>query len=69
MKPSVAFNALNDSRLVEVTDVTTNVIKLSNGIRDEENIDIKRIGRYCDEAAWMAVLKLIEKKKKMQVHL
>ena len=69
MKPSVTFNALNDSRLVEVTDITTNVIRLSNGIRDEETIDIKRIERYCDEAAWMAVLKLIEKKKKMQVDL
>ena len=69
MKPSVAFNALNDSRLAEVTDITTNVIRLSNGIRDEENIGIKRIERYCDEAAWMAVLKLIEKKKKMQVDL
>ena len=69
MKPSVAFNALNDSRLVEVTDITTNVIRLSSGIRDEENIDIKRVERYCDEAAWMAVLKLIEKKKKMQVDL
>ena len=69
MKPSVTFNALNDSRLVEVTDITTNVIRLSNGIWDEENIDIKRIERYCDEAAWMAVLKLIEKKKKMQVDL
>ena len=69
MKPSVAFNALNDSRLVEVTDITTNVIRLSSGIRDEENIGIKRIERYCDEAAWMAVLKLIEKKKKMQVDL
>ena len=64
VKPSVAFNALNGSRLVEATDITTNVIRLSDVIRDEESIDIKRIERYCDKAAWMAVLKLIEKKKK-----
>ena len=35
MKPSVAFNALNSSRLVEATDITTNVIRLSDGMRDD----------------------------------
>ena len=55
MKPSGGFNALNGSRLVEATDVTADVIRPSDGIRIE---------KYCDEAAWMAVLKLIEKKKK-----
>ena len=64
MKPSVAFNALNGSRLVEATDIITNIIRLSNVIRDEASIDIKMIERYCNEAVWMAVLKLIGKKKK-----
>ena len=50
MKLSVAFNALNGSQLVEATDVTTNIIRLSDGIRDEASINIKRIERYCDEA-------------------
>ena len=57
VKPSVAFNALNGSRLVEATDITKNVIRLSDGIGDEASIDIKRIERYCNEAAWIAVLK------------
>ena len=64
LKPSVTFNALNGSRSVEATDITTNVIRISNDIRDETSIDIKRIEKCCDEAAWMAVLTLIEKKKK-----
>ena len=40
MKPSVAFNALNGSRLVEATDIITNIIRLSNVIRHEASIDI-----------------------------
>ena len=32
VKPSVAFNALNGSRLVEATGITTNIIRLSHGI-------------------------------------
>ena len=51
MKPSVTFNALNGSRSVEATDITTNVIRISNDIRDETSIDIKRIEKCCDEAA------------------
>ena len=35
MKPSVAFNALNGSRLIEATDITKNVIRLSDGMRDD----------------------------------
>ena len=35
MKLSVAFNALNGSRLVEATDITTNVIRLSDVMRDD----------------------------------
>ena len=46
MKPSVAFNALNGPRLVEATNITINVTGLSDGIRDEESIDIKRVEIY-----------------------
>ena len=41
LKPSVAFNALNGSRPVEATDITTNVIRISNDIRDETSIELK----------------------------
>ena len=41
LKPSVAFNALNGSRSVEATDITTNDIGISNDIRDETSIELK----------------------------
>ena len=64
VKPSVAFNALNDSRLVKAPDIKTNNMRLADSIRDEASINIKRIERHCDKAVWMAALKLIEKKQK-----
>ena len=51
VKPSITFNALNSSRLVEATDRTTNVIRLSDGIQYEASISIRRIDRYCHEVA------------------
>ena len=36
-------------------------VEMSITVKDEESIDIKRTERYWDEAAWMVVLKLIEK--------
>ena len=59
VKPLVAFNALNGSRLIEATDITTKAIRLSDGVQDEVSISIKKIERFCHDAA-----KLIEKKKK-----
>ena len=64
VKLSVAFNALNGSRLIQAPALTTNVIRLSDSIQDEESVNIERVERYCDKAAWMAGLKLIEKRKK-----
>ena len=52
------------SRLVEATDIISNIIRPSDVIRDEASVDVKKIERYCDQALCMAVLNLIGEKKK-----
>ena len=46
VKLSVAFNALNRSRLIQAPALITNVIRLSDSIRDEESVNIERIERF-----------------------
>ena len=41
-----------------------NVFNLSDAVRDEENSDIKRIEKYCHKSAWLAILEILERKRK-----
>ena len=51
-------------KLIKRDDVIKDIINLSDAVRDENNSDIKRIEKYCYKSAWLAILEILERKRK-----
>ena len=62
-KPLAFFNAINRTKLIEKDDITKDVVLLSDGVRDDMNFGIKRIEKYCQQSAWLAILEILERKQ------
>ena len=64
MKPLIAKEARNGSKLITEQDIESNVHRISDAVREEENINIHRIEKYFEENAWLSLLAIMEKKEK-----
>ena len=63
-KPSVGFNTVNGTKLIEGDDITKDVAHLSGDAQDEKNFDIQKIEKYFQQSAWLPILEMLEKKQK-----
>ena len=64
MRPLIAKEARNGSKLITEQDIESNVHRISDAVRDKENINIHRIEKYFEENAWLSLLAIMEKKEK-----
>lgn len=62
-KPSVVFNTINGTKLIERGHIKNNVWHSSNAVRGE-SLYIKRIDNYCHQSAWLAIFEMLERKQK-----
>jgi len=57
-----AAEALAGEKILSSTDINT-LYEIPDSIKDDENVDIDRVQKYFDKAAWLNVLAIAEKKK------
>ena len=62
MRPLIAKEALNGSKRITKQDVEPNIHRISDAVRDKENINIRRIEKYFEENAWLSLFVIMEKR-------
>ena len=59
-------NCKGSSKFITKQDIESNVHRISDAVRDKENINIHRIEKYFEENAWLRLLAIMVKKEKCQ---
>ena len=67
MRPLIAKEALNDSKRIIKLDMESNVHRISDTVRDQENINIHRFEKYFGENTWLSSLAIMEKNEKCKL--
>jgi hypothetical protein len=64
VSPAVANKAILSGALISAEEVETNIHRISDMVRDKENVDPSRIEKFFTDDAWRIILETRERKNK-----